>query len=142
MRWIEWFAEHELVTWWMFVLSLILFLGSVVAMPLVLARMRADYFVHRDPPDTSWIGRHGLVRVVVLICKNLLGAVLVLAGLAMLVLPGQGLLTILVGVSLLDFPGKRRLELRIVERPRVLAAINWIRARAGSAPLILPSADP
>ena len=60
-------------------------------------------------------------------------------GLAMLVLPGQGVITILVGITLLNFPGKRRLELRIVRQRPVLLAINWIRARANRPPLVLPS---
>ena len=58
-----------------------------------------------------------------------------LAGLAMLVLPGQGLLTILIGLMLLDFPGKRRLERRIVARPAILAMLNRMRARRGRDPL-------
>ena len=61
-----------------------------------------------------------------------------LAGIAMLALPGQGILTILVGITLLNFPGKRRLELRIVRQRRVLRAINWMRAKAKRPPLVLP----
>jgi hypothetical protein len=70
--------------------------------------------------------------------KNLLGALLVLAGLAMLVLPGQGILTILLGLAFLDLPGKRRAELWLVSRPPVLAAVNRLRLRAGREPLQLP----
>lgn len=55
----------------------------------------------------------------------------------MLFTPGPGVLTILIGVMLLNFPGKRRLERKLVERPRVLEAINRLRARFGKAPLIL-----
>jgi hypothetical protein len=67
-----------------------------------------------------------------------LGAVFLLAGLAMLFTPGQGLLTILMGIMLLNFPGKQRLELAIVRRPAVLKSINWVRGRAGRPPLQLP----
>ncbi|HYG08570.1 MAG TPA: hypothetical protein VD835_01220, partial [Pyrinomonadaceae bacterium] len=51
--------------------------------------------------------------------------------------PGQGVLTILMGVMLLDFPGKRRLELKLVSRPNVLRAINRIRQRFDRPPLQL-----
>jgi hypothetical protein len=51
--------------------------------------------------------------------------------------PGQGVLTILLGIMLLDFPGKRALETRIVGRPRVNGAVNALRARFGKPPLIL-----
>jgi hypothetical protein len=57
------------------------------------------------------------------------------AGIAMLVLPGQGLLTILIGFLMLDFPGKYRVEKWLVSRRRLLGAINWLRRRAGRVPL-------
>jgi hypothetical protein len=63
------------------------------------------------------------------------GVIFILGGLAMLVLPGQGLLTIVIGVSLLDFPGKRVLERRLLSRPMVLQAINRLRQRFGRPPL-------
>ena len=69
------------------------------------------------------------------LAKNGLGVVLLAAGIAMLVLPGQGLLTLVVALILLDFPGKRRLQRRIVYAPRVLAALNALRRRAGREPL-------
>ena len=57
------------------------------------------------------------------------------AGMAMLVLPGQGLLTLLMGFLLLDFPGKYRLEKWLFLRRRVREGVNWLRKRAGSEPL-------
>ena len=69
--------------------------------------------------------------------KNVLGAIFVVAGLIMLVLPGQGIFTILIGIMLLDFPGKYRLERWIVARRPVLQSINWLRQRAGRAALVL-----
>jgi hypothetical protein len=52
----------------------------------------------------------------------------------MLVLPGQGVLTLCVSLFLLDFPGKRRLERRILGYPPVLHALNRLRTRAGQPP--------
>jgi len=69
------------------------------------------------------------------VAKNAAGVVFVLAGLAMLVLPGQGILTILIGLTLVNFPGKRSLEKRIVRQEKVCFAINWMRSRAGRPPL-------
>ena len=56
--------------------------------------------------------------------------------------PGQGLLTMLVGLVLLDIPGKRRLELKLVSRPRVVRAINRLRKRFSRPPLLTTPADP
>ncbi len=70
--------------------------------------------------------------------KNLLGGVLVVLGLVMLLTPGQGLLTLLIGLMLMNFPGKYRLERWLVTRPGVLRALNWLRARQGHQPLEAP----
>lgn len=40
--------------------------------------------------------------------KNVFGFVLIVAGIVMLVTPGQGLLTIFLGLAIADWPGKRR----------------------------------
>lgn len=130
---LDWFKDHA---WWVFLFSAITFVGSLVLLPVLVARMRADYFVAPPPPD-SWAGHHPVLRWVLRGAKNLLGALLVLAGIAMLVLPGQGILTILIGITLLDFPGKRRLERAIVSRRPVLKAVNWIRRKANRDPLRL-----
>jgi hypothetical protein len=126
---------------WLFAASAVLFVGGLVAMPLLVARMRPDYFVRRRPGAESWGGRHPAVRFTLHAVKNLTGLVLLAAGIAMLVLPGQGIITIVAGLSLLDLPGKRRLELWIVRQRPVLHAINWIREKAHRPPLELPD-DP
>ena len=74
-----------------------------------------------------------------LILKNTVGALLLVVGIAMLVLPGQGILTILMGLMLSDVPGKRRLELWLVKRPPVLRALNWMREKGGKEPFELPA---
>jgi hypothetical protein len=135
---LDWIRIEPWLAGWIFAGSFLTFVGSLVVIPLLVTRMRADYFVSRQPPEESWMGQHPALRVGLYVVKNLLGLILLLAGIAMLVLPGQGILTILVGITLLNFPGKRRLELRIVRQRRVLRAINWMRARAKRPPLILP----
>jgi hypothetical protein len=120
------------------IVSGVAFLLGLIVTPLVLIRLPADYFVRRDssPPAKLTVG-----RVLVLIARNVLGAVLVLIGIALLVLPGQGLITLLVGLLVLDFRGKRAWERRLVARPGVLRFINRLRARSGRAPLEMPHQD-
>jgi hypothetical protein len=74
------------------------------------------------------------------LAKNVLGLSLVLAGIAMLVLPGQGLLAILVGAMLMDFPGKRPAELVLIRMKRVRTVLNWVRRRAGRDSLLVDEA--
>jgi hypothetical protein len=82
--------------------------------------------------------QHPVLRPIYLIAKNLLGLVLIIAGIAMLVLPGQGLLTIVVGVVLMNFPGKYRLERWLATRRPVWRSLNWLRRRASRPELQRP----
>jgi putative transmembrane protein PGPGW len=72
-----------------------------------------------------------------LIVKNTIGIILIVAGIIMLALPGQGILTMLVGLVLIDFPGKYQAERWVVERKFILQSINWIRSKAGKPGLIM-----
>jgi len=121
------------------ILSGVFFVGTLIAIPIVLVRLPQDYFDENRP--RIWLqGRHPLLRVTTYALKNAFGVVFLLAGVAMLVLPGQGILSMLIGISLMDFPGKRRLERRFVAQPAVLRTINGIRARFGRPPLVVEDA--
>src|SRR5262249_48716926 len=136
---LAWLRGHETLLWWLGALSVLMFVGTLVALPLVVVRLPADYF-KRDPQHAT---RHhkqsAVLRLLGLLGKNLLGIVLVCTGVAMLVLPGQGILTILIGLMLLNFPGKRALEQRLVRQPTVLRAMNWMRAKAHQPALESPT---
>jgi hypothetical protein len=127
-------GQRALLTLGVFSLTLALSLGAVIA---VLVRLPATYF--RDDDVSASSGRHPIVRGIALILKNMVGALVILLGLFLSLpgIPGQGMLTILIGVMLLNFPGKRRLERWLVSRPRVLPVINRLRARFGKPPLLL-----
>ncbi|RMD70537.1 MAG: hypothetical protein D6819_04025 [Gammaproteobacteria bacterium] len=125
---------------WLGLLSAVMFIATLFAVPWFLARLPPDYFIHRERYRKD--PRHPALRLFLRIAKNLLGFILLLAGIAMLVLPGQGLLTIAVGLMLIDFPGKERLEARMLHHPKVIQAINWVRARAHQPPLILEEEHP
>lgn len=79
---------------------------------------------------------NGSVSLVVNTLKIFVGVVLLLCGIAMLVLPGQGLLTILIGLSLIPFPGKKKIEQNILARKSVRFSLNWIRTKAKKEPFI------
>lgn len=127
--------EHETALWWIGASSAVAFVGSLIIVPWLVVRIPSSYFLKEHRPRTPFAAAHPALRWLALIVKNFLGGTLVLAGLAMLLLPGQGLLTIVIGVMLLDFPGKLKLEARIVRRPAISRAINWLRSRAGVEPL-------
>ena len=121
---------------WFAVSSVFMFVGTLIAIPIILMRLPADYFDIRIP--RPWMeDRHPVLRVMGHVVKNLVGAVFLFAGVLMLILPGQVVLTILIGLSLVEFPGKRRLEAKIVGQPALLGTINSMRAKFDKPPLII-----
>lgn len=127
----DWFA-------WLGVVAGLSWLLTLVALPAFVARIPENYF-HRDHRRPLYAdSRHPVVGWTLVLLKNLFGAALLLLGLVMLFTPGQGLLTALVGLMLLNFPGKFHAERWLVSRPGVLRSLNWLRARAGKPPIARP----
>ena len=127
----SWLQDSTFV-WWTLGLGAVMLVGSVIGAAIVLVRLPADYFL-LSPESRPTRSRSGWAWR---IAKNLLGGLLLIAGIAMLFLPGQGVLTILIGIMLLDFPGKRKFEMKLLRRPGVLSAINRLRARFGRQPIV------
>ena len=144
---LEWLRETVAarLSWrgvmWGFLIFLFTFTLSLAITAFVIVKLPATYF-QATHERQFWAERHPVLRWTGIILKNLLGVVLVLLGIVMTIGPGQGLLTILLGVMLLDFPGKRNLELRLVSRSRVFSAINLLRARFDKPPLVLDELPP
>lgn len=128
------------LNWQSLALGAALFLASftlsLLAIGFLLVRLPATYFLDSHPRE-FWRDGHPTLRLLGRVGKNLLGALLVLLGavLSLPGVPGQGLLTILVGIVLLDLPGKRRLERAILRRPAILRTVNGLRARYMRPPL-------
>jgi len=123
--------------WWLASFSIITFIASLAVIPLLAIRIPPDYFTHRKRHRAPWANQHPLVRGIFITGKNVFGYVFIVVGTAMLILPGQGLLTILIGLILVDFPGKYRFERWLVSRHRVLRSINWLRRRTNREPLVV-----
>jgi hypothetical protein len=114
--------------------SILTMVGSVFLAFKVVMRIPSDYFKDEKTPSTALGGTSCSKRTL----WNVLGCVLVVAGIAMLVLPGQGLLTIFAGLLIMDFPGKYRIERRLASIPGLLKVVNAIRRKAGGDPLLPP----
>ncbi len=130
-----WLDDRAPLVWWLGAVSIVTFVGSLMLVPWLIVRIPPEYFVNPDRPTRARAIRHPVLRAFFLIAKNLLGAALILSGISMLILPGQGLLTILVGAVLANYPGKFKVERWIVTRPRIFKLINRLRSYAGHAPL-------
>ena len=129
-----WLGEHSSLLAWLGIGSLLSLVLVAALLPGVVVRLDADHFA---TSRAELMERGGIYRGFVRVGKNLLGAVFLVAGFLMLFLPGQGVLTMLIGLLLLEFPGKRAIERRVVRRPAVLGMLNRLRARAGRPPFVV-----
>jgi hypothetical protein len=135
------FAESgDLVTLgiWLSVISLAMIVAGAIVVPWLAVRMPADYLVRRTarltgPPPNP------VAYWTLLVLRNLCGGALVLAGIVMLGVPGPGWGAILVGLALMSFPGKRRIQRKLLSSQFVVRPLNAIRARACKPPLEVPS---
>lgn len=125
--------------WWGAVgLSLALAAASIVLALVIVIGWPVDQFKGETPPP-FWERRHPVVRMLGLAFKNVAGVLIVLLGIVMALpgVPGQGLLLILIGLTLVNFPGKRRLERKLIRRPAISRVVNMMRGRFGRPALEL-----
>ena len=134
---IPWSSISGFLASWGLLIAIVGFIATLVIIPIIVVALPDDYFVRsrrvkHNPQQIS------ITRVVLVFAKNIFGAMLIIAGAMMLILPGQGLLTILLGLMLTNFPGKYALERKLVGMKSVSKSINWIRDKAGKNPMTLP----
>jgi len=125
---------------WLAIGSFIMFIISIASMPFILARIPVDYFTitgHQRLRQQQK-QQHPILQLMMACIKNLLGAMLISMGIVMLFTPGQGLLSILFGLMIMNYPGKFRLECSIIRRPLIFNAINHMRQKQNHPPLLAP----
>ncbi|MCS7017198.1 MAG: hypothetical protein NZM42_13920 [Gemmatales bacterium] len=133
--------------WWDLAIGFVVFVVSfVVSLALatwVILRLPTDYFRDSAARNNSGNQRWHTLLVVGL-ARNVLGLILVAVGIFLSLpgIPGQGFLTIVLGLMLMQFPGKRYLEKRFLGQPRVLELLNRIRQRYQRPPLLPPQESP
>jgi hypothetical protein len=132
----EWITDNQTLLIWIAGVSVVLFVGTLGAIPWMLRSIPADYFTHRRRPPSRFAHHHPVLRWTIRILRAILALICLAAGVAMLVLPGQGLLTLLVGFLLLEFPGKYRLEKWLIGQPRMLRAVNALRRKLDREPMV------
>jgi drug/metabolite transporter (DMT)-like permease len=135
---IRWIRNHPEIWGWIALASLCLVVIYAGILILAVIRMSPDYFSAPAPAPGTLRQRYPVLRLIAKTLKTILGLALLTAGIAMLILPGQGLVTVAVAITFLEFPGKRRLLTAIVRRGGVMSTLNGIRRRAGKEPLLPP----
>ena len=132
---IDWLEQYSDILETLGVVSIVVLTIGAVLSPKLVSMIPVDYFKRDGTEEDQTERKHPVYQFILKVVRNLVGLVVLLAGIAMLVLPGQGLVTILLGLTLLGFPGKYQLERLIVRQKGVLDGLNWMREKTGVAPL-------
>jgi len=137
----EWLVQlWEALTWgriaWGLLFTIVTIIASYGLTVIGMIRIPADYFSSAYVKEKNR-DKHFSVRWVEFIVKNIIGFLLVIAGIIMIFTPGPGVPTILLGLIMMDIPGKRPLEAKLIQRPMVLGAVNDLRAKYKRPPLIM-----
>ena len=115
---------------WLGTISFIIFIFSLLSIKWLVTLIPSDYFILKK--NSEFKLNHPFLWLASIIIKNLIGYTLIIGGILMLVLPGQGLFTILIGLMLSNYPGKFYIERRFIAIPSVLKTINWLRKKSNT----------
>ncbi len=122
--------------------SIVLLVGTALLMPIFIAVLPSDYFLQNRTRRRATAHRLPLLSIALAALRNIVGVVLFIAGVIMLFVPGQGLLTILAALALIDFPKKHKLLAHLARNPRIMLGANRIRRIAGKAEFLQPDSAP
>ena len=114
-------------------ISFVIFVFSLISIRWLVALIPSDYFINRE--SSKFKLTYPSLWLVSIIIKNILGYTLIIGGILMLFLPGQGLFTIFVGLLLSNYPGKYYLERKLIAMPKIYKTVNWLRKKSNQPPL-------
>ena len=132
---LQWLMAHQYLLGWIGVISFLVFSLSLLSLPWLVAMIPEDYFLSQKRKRTILENEGFGTWFVIFILKNSIGLLLVTGGVLMLFLPGQGVLTIIAGLIMTDYPGKFELERRIVSNKKILEKLNWLRDKTNQPSL-------
>ena len=124
---------YKIYIFWLGTISFFIFIFSLISIKWLAAQIPTNYFIDRD--DSEFKKTYRFLWLISIIIKNLIGYTLIFGGVLMLVLPGQGLFTIFIGLILSNYPGKYRLERKLIAIPSILKTVNWLRKKSNKDPL-------
>jgi hypothetical protein len=127
--------EYKSVIFWLSLLSFFIFIFSLVSIKWLVALIPIDYFVYKK--NSKFKTKYPFTWLISMIIKNIIGYLLIVGGILMLVLPGQGLFTIFIGLMMSNYPGKYYIEKKIIAIPSILKTINWLRKQSNKEPIII-----
>ena len=126
----EFLSDYKIYLVWLGTLSFVIFIFSLLTIKWLVALIPSDYFIQKN--NSEFRSNYPIFWLASIIIKNLIGYTLIIGGILMLVLPGQGLFTIFIGLMLSNYPGKFYIERKFIAIPSVLKTINWLRKKSNT----------
>lgn len=133
---ISWISDNTILLALVSAISFLVFAAGMVSLPIIIGKLPDNYFLSERTPWFRYLPK-GLY-ILVFTAKNVLGFLLLILGVVMLFAPGQGLLTILVGIGAMNFPGKQKMIYGILSFGRLRRVLNWIRKKRGAKEFSFP----
>ncbi|MBA4724185.1 MAG: PGPGW domain-containing protein [Gammaproteobacteria bacterium] len=126
----EWLEKNSYVLLYLGIFSFCIFFISIFGIKYFAAKIPKDYFTNKQ--RVSRLKESSLALwLVYIVIKNFIGYIFIIFGILALVLPGQGILMILIGLVMSDYPRKQNLERRIISIKTVRRGVNWLRKKSG-----------
>jgi hypothetical protein len=135
---LSWLSEYTLFFSAVAGVSIVLIIVSLAATPWLVASLPIDYLL----PKVRHSKPMGLHSALIQTFRNIVGVISVILGIILMFTPGPGLVVLLLGISVAEFPGKHRLLISIAIQPNVFKSLNWMRTRGGKPPFVHPDTKP
>jgi len=118
---------------WLAIISTITFVVSLLVIPWLISNLPSDFFAKIRAGHKTHDNNSLFYNLILVLLRNIFGVAFLIGGILMLFMPGQGILTIVLGISIMVFPGKRRLVNILIEQKSIQHGLNWIRRKTGKA---------
>ena len=128
MYW-DWISDNYRLIQWVGIAFVLLFFLSLFILRCVIVRLPDDYFLN----DSSALNKRSenLISLALRVAKNLFGFLLIICGIILLFIPGQGLVTIVLGAWIMDLPWIIKIKRKFVYSRLVKRTLNWVRSKNG-----------
>lgn len=128
----DWISDYNQIIQWAGIVSVFLFFLSLFLLRYVILRLPEDYFIKASSFSKS------PQKIIVRFAKNAVGFLLTICGIILLFTPGQGMITILIGLCLIDLAIVNKFKKKIINNRKVQKALNWIRTKKSVKPFNFP----
>ena len=132
----DWIRDNDQLIQWVGIVSIFLFFLSLFLLRYVILRLPEDYFIKVSSISKS--NSKSLKKIIFRIAKNALGFLLTICGIILLFTPGQGMITILIGLCLIDLAFVNQWKKKMIYNSKVQKALNWIRSKKSVKPFNFP----